>query len=324
MEGTVISSTGNWYEVAAEDGRPYLCKVKGNFRLKGVKTTNPVAVGDRVSFDYDAQISTGAPDTRGGWITAVGERSNCIIRKSVNLSKQTHILAANIDRAFLVAGLTQPRTPQGFIDRFLVTGEAYHVPVCLVFNKSDLWGEEERLQFSEYRRIYGEAGYEVLQTSTASGEGMDGLREKMKKRTCLFAGNSGVGKSALIRYLEPNLDVRIGEISSTHRKGKHTTTYARMYPLSFGGYIVDTPGVKEFGMVQLKTDELARYFPEMRAISGQCRFGNCTHEHEPGCAVKEALAEGKISSLRYNSYLNILHGEEVPVPGLIDNKNEKK
>ncbi len=324
MEGTVISSTGNWYEVKAGDNNVYFCKVKGNFRLKGVKTTNPVAVGDCVNFDYDAQISTGLPEIRGGWITAVGERRNCIIRKSVNLSKQTHIIAANIDKAFLVAGLTKPHTPQGFIDRFLATGEAYHVPVCLVFNKSDLWNEAEYSLFAEYRKIYAEAGYEVLSTSVFSKEGMEALKERMKDRTCLFAGNSGVGKSALIHCLEPTMDIRIGEISATHQKGKHTTTYARMYPLSFGGYIVDTPGVKEFGMVRFKTDELSRYFPEMRAIGNQCRFGNCTHEHEPGCAVKEAVADGRISSLRYNSYLNILHGDEVPVPGLIDNKNEKK
>lgn len=324
MEGIVVSSTGNWYEVADENGGIYFCKVKGNFRLKGVKTTNPVAVGDCVTFNYDAQISTGAPDIRGGWITAVGERRNCIIRKSVNLSKQTHIIAANIDKAFLVAGLTQPRTPQGFIDRFLATGEAYHVPVCLVFNKSDLWREEEYSLFFEYQKIYANAGYETLKTSTLNGEGMDKLKERMQGRTNLFAGNSGVGKSALIRYLEPELDIRIGEISSTHQKGKHTTTYARMYALSFGGYIVDTPGVKEFGMVRFKTDELSHYFPEMHAIGNQCRFGNCTHEHEPGCAVKEAVADGRISSIRYNSYLNILHGDEVPVPGLIDNKNEQK
>lgn len=293
------------------DHQIHTCRIKGNYRLKGVKTTNPVAVGDIVDFSDE-------------WIVSIEERRNCIIRKSVNLSKQTHILAANIDTAFLVIGLNRPRTPQGFIDRFLVTGQAYHVPVCLVFNKTDLFGREEEAELEEYRRIYGKIGYEVLSTSALTGAGMEELRQRMQNKVCLFSGNSGVGKSALIHCLQPNLNIRIGDISETHLKGKHTTTYARMYPLSFGGYIVDTPGIKEFGMVKFTTDELSRYFPEMRQVMGQCRFNNCTHEHEPGCAVKEAVENGLISKLRYNSYLNILHGEEVPEPSLLGNKNDKK
>lgn len=293
------------------DHQIHTCKIKGNYRLKGVKTTNPVAVGDIVEFSDE-------------WIVSIEERRNCIIRKSVNLSKQTHIIAANIDTAFLVIGLNRPRTPQGFIDRFLVTGQAYHVPVCLVFNKTDLFGREEQAELEEYRRVYSHIGYDVLATSALTGEGMEELRQHMQNKVCLFSGNSGVGKSALIHCLQPNLNIRIGDISETHLKGKHTTTYARMYPLSFGGYIVDTPGIKEFGMVKFTTDELSRYFPEMRRVMGQCRFNNCTHEHEPGCAVKEAVENGLISKLRYNSYLNILHGEEVPEPSLLGNKNDKK
>ena len=311
-QGRVIASTGKEYVVEDNSQTLHTCKVKGNFRLKGVKTTNPVAVGDMVEISDD------------GWIVSIGERRNCIIRKSVNLSKQTHIIAANIDLAFLVAGLNQPRTPQGFIDRFLVTAEAYHVPVCIVFNKSDLFTPQNLAELEEYRQIYARAGYEVIDTSTRSGKGMEQLKERMQNRICLFSGNSGVGKSALIRYLQPDLAIRVGEISETHLKGKHTTTYARMYPLSFGGYIVDTPGIKEFGMVRFTTDELSRYFPEMQRIMGNCRFNNCTHEHEPDCAVKQAVQEGDISKLRYDSYLNILHGEEVPQPGLIVNKNDQK
>ncbi|MCM1532083.1 MAG: ribosome small subunit-dependent GTPase A [Bacteroides sp.] len=311
MLGRVIASTGKEYAVQDSALQLHNCKVKGNFRIRGVKTTNPVAVGDMVEFE-------------GEWITRVEERRNCIIRKSVNLSKQTHIIAANIDLAFLVIGLNQPRTPQGFIDRFLVTGQAYHVPVCLVFNKRDLFTPQNEEEYETYRQIYTEAGYEVMATSALTGEGMEELKARMKDRICLFSGNSGVGKSALIRHLEPSLDIRIGEISETHLKGKHTTTYARMYPLSFGGYIVDTPGIKEFGMVRFTTDELSRYFPEMQRVSGDCRFNNCTHEHEPGCAVKQAVEEGKISPVRYASYLNILHGDEVPEPSLLGNKNDKK
>lgn len=323
MKGKVTSSTGNWHEVEAEDGQTYACKIKGNFRIKGLKTTNPVAVGDWVELECDPKISagTGLP---GAWITAVEERKNCIIRKSVNLSKQTHILAANIDMAFLVVGLNQPRTPQGFIDRFLVTAQAYHVPVSMVFNKCDLFDAGLDAEWKEYARIYRAIGYPVLRTSTLTGEGMDELKKRMDGNTCLFAGNSGVGKSALVHCLAPSLDIRIGEISQTHLKGKHTTTYARMYPLWEQTFIIDTPGIKEFGMVRFTKDELALYFPEMKELLPQCRFSNCTHEHEPGCAVKQAVEEGSVSMLRYKSYLNILHGEEVPAPSLIDNKQERK
>ena len=323
MKGRVISSTGNWYEVEVDAEQVFSCKVKGNFRLKGMKTTNPVAVGDWVEIEHDAKISSGN-GMPGGWISSIGERKNCIIRKSVNLSKQTHIIAANIDTAFLVTGLTQPRTPQGFLDRFLVTAEAYHVPVCIVFNKSDLFDAGIQSEYEEYGRIYQNIGYPVLRTSSVDGDGIGQLKEMMNGKTCLFAGNSGVGKSALIHCLAPELDIRIGEISQTHLKGKHTTTYARMYKLWENTAIIDTPGVKEFGMVQFTKDELALYFPEMKELLPHCRFSNCTHEHEPGCAVKEAVEKGLVSLLRYRSYLNILHGEEVPAPSLLDNKQERK
>ena len=323
MKGRVISSTGNWYEVEVDAKQVFACKVKGNFRLKGMKTTNPVAVGDWVEIEHDAKISSGN-GMPGGWIASIGERKNCIIRKSVNLSKQTHIIAANIDTAFLVTGLTQPRTPQGFLDRFLVTAEAYRVPVCIVFNKSDLFDAGIQSEYEEYCRIYQNIGYPVLRTSSVDGDGIRQLKEMMTGKTCLFAGNSGVGKSALIHCLAPELAIRIGEISPTHLKGKHTTTYARMYRLWENTAIIDTPGVKEFGMVQFTKDELALYFPEMKELLPHCRFSNCTHEHEPGCAVKEAVEKGLVSSLRYRSYLNILHGEEVPAPSLLDNKQERK
>lgn len=314
MEGVVVSSTGSHYMVESSEG-VHLCKIRGKFRMKGVKTTNPVAVGDKVSFTQEGDC---------GWITTVHERKNGILRKSVNLSKQTHIIAANIDMAFLVVGLTQPRTPQGFIDRFLSTAEAYRVPASIVVNKTDLFGEEERQELHRIGEIYTPLGYGVLATSTVSGEGMDALRERMRGKICLFSGNSGVGKSALIHRLEPDLDIRVGEISAVHQKGQHTTTHARMYTLSFGAKIVDTPGIKEFGMVQFQKDELSRYFPEMQALISECRFNNCTHEHEPGCAVKKAVEEGRVSPLRYKSYLNILHGDEVPLPGLLENKNDRK
>ena len=323
MKGRVISSTGNWYEVETSASQSFACKVKGNFRLKGLKTTNPVAVGDWVEIEHDPRISSGS-GMPGGWITSIDERRNCIIRKSVNLSKQTHVIAANIDMAFLVAGLTQPRTPQGFLDRFLVTAEAYHVPVCLIFNNSDLFDADMQAEYLEYSRIYRDIGYRVLRTSTMDGDGIGELKETMDGKTCLFAGNSGVGKSALIHCLAPRLNIRIGEISQTHLKGKHTTTYAQMYKLWGSTAIIDTPGIKEFGMVQFTKDELALYFPEMKELLPHCRFSNCTHEHEPGCAVKAAVNEGRIAPIRYKSYLNILHGEEVPAPSLLDNRQERK
>ena len=326
MQGLIVSSTGNRYEVwkepLADAGtdvsggqEAYICQVKGNFRLKGVKTTNPVAVGDHVRFEWDAE-------RRAGWITAVEERKNVLIRKSVNLSKRTHIIAANIDRAFCVVSLREPYTPPGFIDRFTVACEAYHLPCAIVFNKVDLYDGAAKADLAERMAVYEKTGYPCFVTSAATGEGIETLKAAMQGRVCLFSGNSGVGKSALANAVAPGLNLREGRISDAHLKGMHTTTFARMYRLPFGAFLVDTPGIKELGMVNLNTEEVSRYFPEMRALAGQCRFNNCTHEHEPGCAVKEAVEKGEVAAVRYKNYLNILHGDEVEEPGLLQNKQE--
>lgn len=331
MQGLIVSSTGNRYEVwkeplaeaagivgadkasAAQD--VYICQVKGNFRLKGVKTTNPVAVGDHVRFEWDAE-------RQSGWITAVEERKNVLIRKSVNLSKRTHIIASNIDRAFCVVSLREPYTPPGFIDRFTVACEAYHLPCAIIFNKVDIYDDAAKADLAERIAVYEKIGYPCFTASAATGEGIETLKAAMQGRVCLFSGNSGVGKSALANAVEPGLNLREGRISDAHLKGMHTTTFARMYRLSFGAFLVDTPGIKELGMVNLNTEEVSRYFPEMRALSDRCRFNNCTHEHEPGCAVKEAVAQGEVAPVRYKNYLNILHGDEVEEPGLLQNKQE--
>mgnify|MGYP001050081097 CR=1 FL=1 len=341
MQGLIVSSTGNWYEVWKEPlplvgsqsasadgasavdggltagGKPevFVCQVKGNFRLKGVKTTNPVAVGDHVRFEWDA-------DRQTGWITAVEERKNVLIRKSVNLSKRTHILAANIDRAFCVVSLREPYTPPGFIDRFTVACEAYHLPCAIIFNKTDLYDDTAHADLAERMAVYESIGYPCFRTSAVTGEGVEALKAAMQGRVCLFSGNSGVGKSALANAVEPGLNLREGRISETHLKGMHTTTFARMYRLAFGAFLIDTPGIKELGMVNLNTEEVSRYFPEMRPYAASCRFNNCTHEHEPGCAVKAAVEAGGIAAIRYKNYLNILHGDEVEEPGLLQNKQE--
>lgn len=326
MRGLIVSSTGNRYEVweepLADAGAEtaggqmvYICQVKGNFRLKGVKTTNPVAVGDHVCFEWDAE-------RQSGWITAVEERKNVLIRKSVNLSKRTHIIAANIDRAFCVVSLREPYTPPGFIDRFTVACEAYHLPCAIIFNKVDIYDDATKADLAERMAVYEKTGYPCFVTSAATGQGIETLKAAMQGRVCLFSGNSGVGKSALANAVAPGLNLREGRISDAHLKGMHTTTFARMYRLPFNAFLVDTPGIKELGMVNLNTEEVSRYFPEMRALAHRCRFNNCTHEHEPGCAVKEAVEKGEVAPVRYKNYLNILHGDEVEEPGLLQNKQE--
>ena len=342
MKGIIISTTGSHCEVMAfgpdtdtalVGTRPvasaaaacgdaptaatYTCRVKGNFRLRGLSTTNPVAVGDHVQFECERESPT-------GWITAVEERKNVLIRKSVNLSKRTHILAANIDLAFCVVSLQEPYTPPGFIDRFTVACEAYHLPCAIVFNKTDLYEAAAKADLAERMALYRAAGYQCFCTSAATGEGIAELKAAMKGKVCLFSGNSGVGKSALVNAVEPGLHLRVGRISDTHLKGTHTTTFARMYRLSCGAFLVDTPGIKELGMVKLNTEEVSRYFPEMRAAALQCRFNNCKHLSEPGCAVKEAVERGTIAEARYKSYLNILSGDEVEDPSLLLNKQEGK
>lgn len=302
----MTKSTGSWYAVITEDRRIYECRIRGNFRLKGIKSTNPVAVGDRVSFEIE-------PGKETAVITEVEERKNYIIRKSTNLSKQTHIIAANIDQAFLVATLVLPRTSTGFIDRFLVTAEAYHIPVNIVFNKVDLYDDETKEYLEELIAIYELSGYKCYAVSALDASDVQTLRELMRDKTNLVSGHSGVGKSTLINAIEPNLELKVGELSGAHSKGKHTTTFAEMFPLSSGGFIIDTPGIKEFGLVDMAKEELGHYFPEIRERMGECQFSNCLHVNEPKCAVRNAVEEGLIAESRYMNYLNMLNSEEMDV-----------
>ena len=297
MEGLVIKSTGSRYWVELIDGQVVEARIKGKFRLQGIRTTNPLAVGDRV-------------DVEGEQIVRIHERKNYIIRKASNLSKESHILAANVDQALLFVTLSQPQTPNEFVDRFLVTAKAYGVPVVLVVNKIDLLGEEDSVYLDAYCYLYRSLGYTVVATSLYNGDGVDSLRELMRNKISLLAGNSGVGKSTLVAAVEPGLDIRTGEISQSHHKGKHTTTFSTMYPLSQGGYIIDTPGIKGFGLIDIEDAELAHYFPEMMRFLPDCRFYNCSHTHEPHCAVVEAVKRGEIAYSRYESYLKIMDEDD--------------
>lgn len=300
--GIVIRSTGSWYVVRSSQGELISCRIKGKFKIAGIKSTNPIAVGDKVSFvrmkDEDSAV-----------IDTIKPRDNYIIRKSINLSKQTHIIAANIDHAFLVITISQPRTSLGFIDRFLLTTEAYHIPVVLVFNKTDLNSPEEQETQEEWIEKYKRIAYQSIQTSALTGQGIDQIKKLMKDGTNMFSGHSGVGKSALINTLQPGLTIKTAQISSFNLKGRHTTTYAEMHPLDFGGYIIDTPGIKEFGLVDFKKEDVRDYFPEMRALLNQCKYNNCLHVNEPNCAVKQAVADGSIAKSRYNNYLAIINDE---------------
>ena len=304
MEGLVIRSTGSWYSVKTADGNVYECKLKGRFKIKGIRTTNPIAVGDQVVFDWK-------DDKKIGLIHTIKERKNYIIRKSVNLSKKAHIIAANIDQAILVVTLAYPRTSTGFIDRFLITTEAYHIPAILVFNKIDLYDEELNAAKEELKAIYTNAGYSCLDVSAAQKTNLEALKDLMRGKVSLFSGHSGVGKSALINALDPSKDIRVGEISDVHAKGKHTTTFAEMHHLEFDAYIIDSPGIKEFGLIDFEKQELSHYFPEMREYLHECKFNDCTHEHEPECAVIEAVRRGEIPFSRYENYIKILHGDEL-------------
>jgi ribosome biogenesis GTPase len=302
-KGLVIRSTGSWYTVYTEAGYQRLCRLRGKYRIKDIRTTNPIAVGDHVKISMEEGKETGI-------IELIEDRRNFIIRKATNLSKAAHIVAANLDQALLVVTLQNPRTSTGFMDRFLVTAEAYHLPVTLVFNKYDLLDEKAIGNQQKLIDCYEKIGYHCLEVSAVSGFGLDRLIQTLKDKVSLFSGHSGVGKSALINAIDPALNLRIGEISEYHAKGKHTTTFAEMHPLVFGGWIVDTPGIKEFGLFDLEKETLAQRFPEMRERMLQCRFANCTHRHEPGCAVKEALKAGEIFEFRYNNYLNMLLDNE--------------
>lgn len=283
--------------------------LRGKIRLKGSSATNPVAVGDVVSFEADAESLDSVSLETPAVITSVNPRSNYIIRKSTNLSRQSHIIAANLDRAFIIATIDFPEIKLPFLDRLLVTCEVYNVPVTIVLNKVDLYRESHKEMLEAFHEIYEGAGYPVMEVSALTGEGVDELRDACRNCVSLFSGVSGVGKSSLIKALDPSLNPRVGEISDVHLQGKHTTTFYEMYALSSGGFIVDTPGLRGFGLVDLKKEEIALYFPEMLKVSEDCRFTPCTHTHEPGCAVKEAVENGEISYERYSSYLGMLDEE---------------
>ncbi len=305
MKGIVYKSTGSWYTVKAEDGKFYNCRIKGKFRIKGIKNTNPVAVGDYVEFDLEENI-----DEVIGVIKHIEERENYIIRKSVNLSKQTHIIAANIDVAFLLVTLNNPPTFTTFIDRFLVTAEAYGIKAVLLFNKVDAYSQEEKDEILYLMAMYREIGYTCIPISAKSGKNIDKVKELMIDNTSLFSGHSGVGKSTLINQLEPSLALKTSKISEQHLQGQHTTTFAEMFDLSFDARIIDTPGIKGFGIVEIEKEELGDYFPEFFERKSECKFNNCLHVEEPKCAIKEALDEDEISWSRYKSYLQMLEGED--------------
>jgi len=304
MEGVVVKSTGSWYSVKLPSREYIQCRIKGKFRLEGIKHHNPIAVGDKVEVEIEAGQGTGL-------ITAIRDRKNYIIRKASNLSKQTHILASNLDQAMIVVSLVQPATSLGFIDRFLATAEAYHVPAIIIFNKSDLYGGPLKEILGDTVSIYEEIGYTCIVCSATRKEHIDELKELLKDKTTLVTGHSGVGKSTLLNAVEPSLHLKTGEVSSYSNKGKHTTTFAEMFELPFGGSIIDTPGIKELGVVDFEDNEVSHYFKEMRALIGQCKFNNCRHVNEPGCAVLKAVAEGKIREERYASYLSILNNEDI-------------
>jgi len=325
MKGLVVKNTGSWYTVRTDDGQLLDCKVKGNFRLKGIRTTNPVAVGDRVEVNEE------------GWITGIEDRRNYIIRKSINLSKQSHIIAANVDQAFLIVTVANPQTSTTFIDRFLASAEAYRVPVVLVFNKTDLLDEDTLRYQQAVVNLYETIGYECRQISAETGEGVDDLRAMLDGKITLLSGNSGVGKSTLINRLVPGANLRTAEISDAHNTGMHTTTFSEMIPIDHSsltidhlaspksanenngqcsmfngqcGYLIDTPGIKGFGTFDMEPEEITSYFKDIFHFSKDCRFSNCTHTHEPGCAVLKAVEEHYIAESRYQSYLSMLNDKE--------------
>ena len=288
-----------------EEGEVYSCRIKGKFRLEGIKSTNPVAVGDHVEFDIETK-----GDETVGVITAIADRRNYIVRRSVKLSKQTHIIASNIDLAFLLVTVNNPITFPAFIDRFLVTAEAYDIKAVLIFNKIDTYNEEEMYELEALKALYEDIGYTCLKISAKQGDGVEQVRELMKGKVSMFSGHSGVGKSTLINTLEPGLELRTSEISVQHQQGQHTTTFAEMFDLSFGARIIDTPGIRGFGVVEMEKEEIGDYFPEFFRLKEQCKFNNCLHLEEPKCAVKAALEADELSWSRYRSYLQLLEGED--------------
>ncbi len=304
MTGIVYKSTGSWYWVKA-DNTFYNCRIKGKFRIKGIKSTNPIAVGDKVDFIIETKN-----DEDTGVITNIHERENYIVRKSVNLSKQTHILAANIDQVFLLVTINNPPTLTTFIDRFLATAEAYSVKTILVFNKIDSYSIDEKAEILYLKDIYEPIGYKCIEVSAIEKKNIELVKNLMTDKVSMFSGHSGVGKTTLVNAIEPGLDLKTKEISEQHKQGQHTTTFAEMFDLSFNAQIIDTPGIKGFGVVDMEKDELGDYFPEFFALKQHCKFNNCIHVNEPHCAVKQALEDDEISWSRYKSYLQILEGEE--------------
>ena len=298
MHGLIVKNTGSWYTVLTDDGQLIDCKVKGNFRIKGIRSTNPVAVGDRVTVNAE------------GWIVDIDDRRNYIIRKSINLSKQSHIIAANVDQTLLVVTVNYPQTSTTFIDRFLASAEAYRVPVILVFNKSDLLNDDEAHYQQMLIALYQTIGYDCRVISAVNGTGVEELKSLLAGKITLLSGNSGVGKSTLINQLVPSVNLRTAEISDAHNTGQHTTTFSEMIPLEGGGWLIDTPGIKGFGSFDMEPEELTSYFKEIFRFSKDCRFSNCTHTHEPGCAVLKALEDHYISQSRYQSYLSMLEDKD--------------
>lgn len=323
MKGIVYRSTGSWYEVKGDDGATYSCRIKGKFRIQGIKSTNPVAVGDKVDFEIEKK-----GDEEIGIIHVIHDRENYIVRKSVNLSKQTHIIAANIDQVFLLITLNNPPTFTSFIDRFLVTARAYHIPVILTFNKVDTYNDDQTAsvidpetgeammamtQLDDVRylmNLYQSIGYQCMAISAHTGKNIELVKKQMLGKTSMFAGHSGAGKSTLANALQPGLALKTKEISDQHKQGQHTTTFAQMFDLDFDARIIDTPGIKGFGVVDMEKEEIGNYFPEIHEIKSQCKFHNCLHIEEPKCAVKVAVESGAIAQSRYDSYVQIVNGDD--------------
>lgn len=305
MVGQVYKSTGSWYEVKTAEGKLYSCRIKGKFRLAGIKSTNPIAVGDWVEFELQQDETD-----ESGVIHAIQERKNYIIRKSVNLSKQVHIIASNLDQVFLMVTYNNPTTYPRFIDRFLVTAEAYDIPVVLLFNKMDSYSGEDWEEWQFLIHTYRTIGYHCMEISALEQTGLEEIRELMMDKVSMFAGNSGVGKSTLVNALQPGLNLKTREITEQHAQGQHTTTFAEMYDLDFGARIIDTPGIKGFGVVDMEKEEIGDYFPEFFRLKSECKFNNCLHLDEPKCAVKDALDQGELFWSRYRSYVQLLEGEE--------------
>jgi ribosome biogenesis GTPase len=303
LNAIVTKSTGSWYHVLLQNGEPMVCRLKGKFRTQGIKSTNPLAVGDFVEVEIEG-------DEGQGVITKLYDRKNYIVRKSVNLSKQTHIIAANMDQAVLVVSLVSPKTLPGFIDRFLATAEAYSIPAIVVFNKVDLYTDVEILELQYLETVYQQAGYTVLVTSATDNLNTKAFAKLLAGKTSLLSGNSGVGKSTLVNAAEPNLNLRTQKVSDYHQQGMHTTTFAEMHALSFGGYIIDTPGIRGFGLFDMDKAEIGDYFPEIFKLKSKCRFSNCLHLNEPGCAVLAALENDEIAPTRYRSYINMINGTD--------------